>query len=299
VDSKVHVATAMSFPTNAGLIFLKDDLTGDNFLVDTGATLSVVPHNAKVSPSGPTLNGANGLPIPTWGTVTKNVRFQGKTFKHTFLQAAVAGPILGIDFLKQFNVTIAPAANKVLFASTICAPSTDRCSNQIAPFTAATQLKSTPGIPPTTANSCTRSLLDPPPSVLPTIEPELIQPIPASVPADVKRLLQKYPSILRTGDLVPKPTHGVVHQINTERHPPVFAKARRLEPAKVLVAQKEFKKLESAGIIRRSKSPWASPLHMVPKKDGSWRPCGDYCRQKHLTCHTRSHQPIFFVGKLY
>ena len=103
MGNKVHVATAMSFPTNAGLIFLKDELTSDNFLVDTGATLSIVPYNAKASPSGPTLNGANGLPIPTWGTVTKFVRFQGITFKHTFLQAAVAGPILGIDFLKKIQ----------------------------------------------------------------------------------------------------------------------------------------------------------------------------------------------------
>jgi hypothetical protein len=29
------------------------------------------------------------------------------------------------------------------------------------------------------------------------------------------------------------------------------------------------------GTARRSDSPWASPLHLVPKKDGS-RPCGDY-----------------------
>ena len=105
------MATAMSFPTNAGLIFLKDDLTGDSFLFDTVATLSIIPHNAKASPSGPTLNGANGLPIPTWGTISKIVRFQGKTFNHSFLQAAVAGPILGLDFLKKFNVTNAPASN--------------------------------------------------------------------------------------------------------------------------------------------------------------------------------------------
>ena len=84
------------------------------------------------------------------------------------------------------------------------------------------------------------------------------------MPADVKALLEKYPTILCTGDVVPKPTHGVVHQIHMGGHPPVFAKACRLEPAKLEVAKKEFQKLEAAGIIRRSKSPWASPLHMVP-----------------------------------
>jgi hypothetical protein len=43
------------------------------------------------------------------------------------------------------------------------------------------------------------------------------------VPADIKTLLQKFPSILRTRDVKPTPTHGVEHHIYTGSHPPVFA----------------------------------------------------------------------------
>jgi hypothetical protein len=69
----------------------------------------------------------------------------------------------------------------------------------------------------------------------------------------MKLLLQKHSSILRAGDVTPKPTHGVEHHIHTSSHPPVFAKARRLDPQKLEIAKAEFKKLESAGIIRCSK----------------------------------------------
>ncbi len=50
----------MHFPANAGLIYLPDEVTNDRYLVDTGATLSIVPCNQNFSPSGPLLRGADG-----------------------------------------------------------------------------------------------------------------------------------------------------------------------------------------------------------------------------------------------
>jgi hypothetical protein len=101
-------ATVMHFPANAGLIFLTDELTIYRYLVDTGATLSIFPCNQNSSPSSPLLKGADGQPIPSWGFIQKTLQFQGKLFTSSFLQAAVAGPILGIDFLRKFKVTVAP-----------------------------------------------------------------------------------------------------------------------------------------------------------------------------------------------
>ena len=90
----------------------------------------------------------------------------------------------------------------------------------------------------------------------------------------IQELLEKHPDVLSFyGFSASKPCHVVRHHLLTNPGPPVFAK---LDPEKLAAAQEEFSAMEKAGIIRRSSSPWSSPIHMVKKKDGGLRPCGDY-----------------------
>ncbi|KAJ8371859.1 hypothetical protein AAFF_G00299540 [Aldrovandia affinis] len=87
-----------------------------------------------------------------------------------------------------------------------------------------------------------------------------------------QRLLMDFPDLTTPTFSSAAVKHGVDHFIATTG-PPVHARARRLDPQKLAVAKAEFDSMERLGIVRRSSSPWASPLHLVPKKRG-WRLAG-------------------------
>lgn len=99
-------------------------------------------------------------------------------------------------------------------------------------------------------------------------------------------VLADFPSLITPVFSAEVARHGVEHFTPTTG-PSIFACAHRLDAAKLASAREEFATTESLGILRRSKSPWASLLHMVPKTDGTWQPCGDFRRPNNVTTQDR------------
>ena len=89
----------------------------------------------------------------------------------------------------------------------------------------------------------------------------------------VKKLLQEYADVF-SGK--PNVRNAAIHQIDTDDSPPI-----RCSPYKVLQRLKsevnrEIDKMLELSIIHPSNSPWASPVVVVPKPDGTIRFCVHY-----------------------
>ncbi|GFW91745.1 hypothetical protein TNCV_4501641 [Trichonephila clavipes] len=226
--------------SDSGRSVFLDRETGCQFLVDSGADVSILPWTktkGECQASQYKLYAANGTEIPTYGlkilTLDLGLR---RPFQWPFIIAKVERGIIGADFLQKFQLLIDLHNRKLIDGVTNLS-----IKGEVATIQENNDLS--------TVNRASKYF----------------------------NLLKLYPDLTKPNLVNRVVKHEVQHHILTTGQP-VYSKARQLAPDKLKLAKQEFQFMLDNDIIRPSKSQWASPLHLVNKKDGTLRPCGDYRR---------------------
>lgn len=114
----------------------------------------------------------------------------------------------------------------------------------------------------------------------PTVQDQMegidLSKLSAEEQGQVRSLLKKYSSVFSAHDTDLGCTNLISHDIPVLDDIPVRQRYRRIPPSEYEVVKEHINQLLGAEVIRESSSPYASPIVLVKKKDGSPRMCVDY-----------------------
>lgn len=114
----------------------------------------------------------------------------------------------------------------------------------------------------------------------PTVQDQMegidLSKLSAEEQGQVRSLLKKYSSVFSAHDTDLGCTNLISHDIPLLDDIPVRQRYRRIPPSEYEVVKEHINQLLGAKVIRESSSPYASPIVLVKKKDGSPRMCVDY-----------------------
>eukprot|EP00698_Gefionella_okellyi_P007575 TRINITY_DN185_c0_g1_i13.p1 TRINITY_DN185_c0_g1~~TRINITY_DN185_c0_g1_i13.p1 ORF type:complete len:902 (+),score=130.16 TRINITY_DN185_c0_g1_i13:4016-6721(+) len=118
----------------------------------------------------------------------------------------------------------------------------------------------------------------PPPPEAEEIIARLVEetPLEKQEKEELRELLREYWEVLYIPGIPAAPNTEFEHSIITGDAKPIHIRARRTNPVKQQVIDALVNQLLQDGLIKRSKSPWAAPVVLALKKDGTYRLCIDY-----------------------
>ena len=107
------------------------------------------------------------------------------------------------------------------------------------------------------------------------------------------KLLQRYRDVIALPGEALGATDRTEHNIKLKPGTkPVYIPAYRLPHSQRKVVDEQIKEMLDQGVIQNSKSPWNSPLFLVPKKDGTYRPVIDFRKVNEVTENDRYPLPV-------
>lgn len=239
-------------------LFVKVKHYDDEFLVDTGSDLSAIPP-AVAKATTPITNynvfAANGSPITTHGATELNIDVGlPKNYIWNFVVAEVSQPIIGADFLKYYNILPDLTNKKLIDGATMCSV---QCAVRQSSHSSISSIRR-------------ESDLDP----------------------RVRDLLLKHRALTKPPQYHDKVQHDVVCFIETDGAP-TYDKPRRLRPEIEKEVRSEYSRQQKIGLVRLSKSQWASGL-IVKKEKSKLRLIGDFRRLNAQTIPDRYPIPVIY-----